>query len=390
MLKKRIVSAALAMSLVYSSTALNASALSPMTIDLPSQGTAHQAVGRIKCGSKFSYRVNPDGKTVSLIEFTDKAIESNTLRIPSKLDGMNVTVMARSLVTVFNTYYKKIKVLDIPKNVKTIEECLEAYFIDENDQFRYYSDLFTIKCCKKTAAETFAAQNNFKYSVKDADKNYVHAVRFSKSVAISSSKVKIKWSKVKNASGYRLYRMENYKWKKVKDLAPDVTSYKDADCGRNGYNYYMIRVFRKSGGKTYWSRKSTIKGVKCFDSTAPKVKNAAANGKDGFDFTASNYARDSLINLYVDVQDPESGEWCRPRTFYNSTPDAEVSGTVSDMSFDIDGKRYSDEFIKGRTYKVRFRYGVSVDDIVIPYENGLLACKDHVYYGKATTKNVTF
>ena len=391
MITKRIISALLAASMALGSTALTASAeKAPIVKKQSSADSSFTAAGKIKFGSKFSYRVNPDGNTVTLIEFTDKAIASETLRIPSKLDGMEVTVMGEDLRSSFYTYYKQIKVLDIPKTVKKIEdECLPWYQTDLNYTPLFYPDHITITCCKKTAAETFAARHNYKYKIKDADKNYVHAVRMVKSVAVSSRMVKFRWSKVKNVDGYRVYRLKNNKWKKIADVAAGTTFYKDYGCDKNGFNYYTVRAFRKSGGKTCWSKKSTIKIIKCMsrDKTPYVSDMKVSDDGRGVGFTVKGSGKE-MVYTYVDVQDPETKQWSKPviSYIYNGNYDF----NIKDFTFNIDGRDYTDEFVEGNTYNIRVRYGVIVGDSAIPYDNGYMICMDHVHYGKPTVRSVTF
>ena len=389
MLTKRIISAALALSVALGSSALTASA--QMTVN--EQGLQHHfgalAPGKVKLGSKFSYRVNPDGKSVSLIQFSDKALSANTLKIPTKLDSMPVTCMAEDLSGSFDHYYKQIKVVDIPKSVTSIERgCMPMYVRDKANRFIYFADIVTIACNKKTAAETFAAENNYKYNVKDATKTYVHAVRLAKGVSVSKSRIKFKWYKVKNVDGYRVYRMVNGKWKKLIDLDAGTNFYKDTACDTQNDNFYMVRAFVKSGSKTYWSKKSTIKIVNCMDTKAPDVKEISCD-KNEYSVTVTiNGDGERGKNYYIQVQDPESGSWSEPIKLNNSA--GEISENFREFSFIYNDKEYTDEFIGGKKYKIRVRRGMSVYDSATLDSNSIYCGMEHLHYGKAYVKTVEF
>lgn len=202
-----------------------------------------------KYNEKFGYITNPDGKTVTLIDFSKKAVSNGKLKIPSKIDGKKVTVLSSQLSAAYAEICKKIKVLYIPKTVKTIDDFfLPYYYYIDGDLFS--TDGLKILCYSGTAAEKFAARHNIRYQLKDKPKNHVMAVRIKNNVSVSAKSIKISWEKMQGATGYRVYRLKNNnKAVKIADVKANTLSYKDTKCSTNKDNYYIIKAFRKSGGK---------------------------------------------------------------------------------------------------------------------------------------------
>ena len=88
--------------------------------------------------------------------------------------------------------------------------------------------------------------------------------------------IKIQWSGVKCADGYRIYRstMKNGIYKKVDEVCGKTTCYIDTDLDYGTNYYYKVRAFRKSGDKICLGCASDILDV----STCPeKVKCVHAN-----------------------------------------------------------------------------------------------------------------
>ena len=76
--------------------------------------------------------------------------------------------------------------------------------------------------------------------------------------SISNDTVICKWNKVKDATGYKLYRREkgSKKWTKIKSTKK--TKFTDKTVV-NGKTYeYFVKVYKKKDGKTAWTTKSTV------------------------------------------------------------------------------------------------------------------------------------
>lgn len=74
--------------------------------------------------------------------------------------------------------------------------------------------------------------------------------------------IQIKWKKVKNASGYRIYRKtSDSKWKTLNTITKNSTvSLTDTNLEPGTKYYYTVKAFKKDGKKTVWSKYDT-KGV---------------------------------------------------------------------------------------------------------------------------------
>ena len=74
-----------------------------------------------------------------------------------------------------------------------------------------------------------------------------------------SGKVILNWKKIKNASGYEIYRYQNKKWVKVKKLGKK-TSFVIKKRSKKTV-YYRVRAFRKEGKNISYGKYS--KKIKC-------------------------------------------------------------------------------------------------------------------------------
>lgn len=380
---------------VLTAVVMAASCALPVSADIhkPVQHQTAAIGGRVKFGSIFSYRVNPDGESVSLIEFTDKAIKEGTLRLPKKLDGKEVTVLSDELGESFCEYYKDIRVVDLSSTITTIEDGAIPDWVDGDAvQPVFTADFFSMNCYRNSAGEKYAVEKGYKYKIKDAAKNDVPTVRFLKSCAIGKSAVKIKWSKVSKVTGYRLYRYYNNKWNKVADLKPDTTSYRDAKCEKYGENLYTIRAFRKSGKKTYWSKKCTVKYIGCMPSSAPAISKAqgiivkGAENSNRIDIAVKNNGYKSC-ELMIEVQDPDTGLWSAPVL----TPQAEKGATTYSLDgYDIsaDGHCFRDHFDAGSTYNIRVKFCRMIGDSSYWRNGDLYTSMFHYVYSKPVTRTV--
>ncbi|MCB6992374.1 hypothetical protein LI177_02590 [bacterium 210820-DFI.6.37] len=86
-----------------------------------------------------------------------------------------------------------------------------------------------------------------------------------KATAVKKTSIKLKWSKIKKASGYQIYRStsKNGKYKKIKTIKRGKTvSYIDKNRKRNVAYWYKVRAYKKTSGKTKFSLFSaSIAGV---------------------------------------------------------------------------------------------------------------------------------
>ena len=74
-----------------------------------------------------------------------------------------------------------------------------------------------------------------------------------------------RWSKVKGANGYEIYRSnrKDGKYQKVKTISKGgTTSYKDGKLKKSTTYYYKIRVYRKVDRKKVYGSYSSVVSVK--------------------------------------------------------------------------------------------------------------------------------
>ena len=76
------------------------------------------------------------------------------------------------------------------------------------------------------------------------------------SAELSGTNIVVKWKKVKNAEGYRVYRKTaGGKWSKIKTITKNSTvSYTDKKCKNGTVYYYTVRAYIKSGGESIISK----------------------------------------------------------------------------------------------------------------------------------------
>ncbi len=386
----------LAVTMALSSTAVAASADVTAPEQAAGSGIEIDKTGAVY-NSKFGYIVNDDGKTITIIEFTNKAISGNTLVIPSKIGNKKVTGLA-NLQPSFIDNYGKVKTIDIPKTVKEINK----WFIPAD--WNWYVDgkqvkapNITIKCSKKSAAEEFAALRNMKYTLKDASKNYVKAVRIKKTVGVGKTWAKFKWEKSSNATGYRVFKFDT-ETKKLKKLADvKVPEFKYTKCDPSSYNYFVVRAFRKSGGKTYWSLNSTMKTIRCGSLAKPKVDKAYSS-KFEYDGGSVEYRLNFEFRnmgeerLSIEVLDPYSKIWSEPETYFLSDygyEDGLAKIDISSYGVNKYGRCYWESIDKGQTYKVRIKRAAYIgDSAAYPDDYGIEPFSYHEQYGKAVTKTI--
>lgn len=99
------------------------------------------------------------------------------------------------------------------------------------------------------------------------------------SAELSGTNIVVKWKKVKNAEGYRVYRKTaGGKWSKIKTITKNSTvSYTDKKCKNGTVYYYTVRAYIKSGGETILSNYDS-KGLPCVVLTTPKLYSAEITG----------------------------------------------------------------------------------------------------------------
>ena len=97
------------------------------------------------------------------------------------------------------------------------------------------------------------------------------------SITNSGYKVTLKWEKVSNANGYRIYKYDSTtkSYKKIKTITSASTlKYTDKTTNGGDTAKYVIKAYRKNGSFTGWTAKSSAKSIKTSPST-PTMKSAS-------------------------------------------------------------------------------------------------------------------
>lgn len=112
-----------------------------------------------------------------------------------------------------------------------------------------------------TATITIKGKGNYTGTKTITFKIVPKTVTKHKISSTTSSSIKLSWSKVSNADGYRIYRStsKNGTYTKIKDITKNSTlNYTNSNLYSNKKYYYKIKSFKTSKGKKYYSYYSDI------------------------------------------------------------------------------------------------------------------------------------
>ena len=98
----------------------------------------------------------------------------------------------------------------------------------------------TYKCQKCSAVKKVAIPS---YNKQNLNKVSLGALKVS---SVSSSKIKLKWSTVKDADGYLIYRKNGDSWKLVKAVSAKYTSYTVSGLKSNSAYTFLVRAYAGS------------------------------------------------------------------------------------------------------------------------------------------------
>lgn len=134
-----------------------------------------------------------------------------------------------------------------------------------------------------------------------------------KKYTVSTKSATISWKKLTEATGYRIYRYDtvNKKWLKLKTTKK--TSYQDKTLKPGNVYKYCVKAYKKSNGKTYWSKKSATKTI----STKPnKVTIKVSNITDS---TAKLTWNKVNCDGYVIMKQGDDGTYNKVKTIKGKT-----------------------------------------------------------------------
>lgn len=132
-----------------------------------------------------------------------------------------------------------------------------------------------------TATATIKCKGNYTGTKKITFKIVPKTVTNTKISNTTSSSIKLSWSKVSNADGYRIYRStsKNGTYTKIKDITKNSTlSYTDSSLSSNKKYYYKIKSFKTSKKEKYYGYYSNIANGETNLST-PSVKLSTPKSK---------------------------------------------------------------------------------------------------------------
>lgn len=109
-----------------------------------------------------------------------------------------------------------------------------------------------------------------------------------------SDSMTLKWSKVSNAAGYRVYVKVDGKWKSLK--TGSAVTYTAENLTASTTYTFGVKAYRKSSGKTYWSSLTTVKAK---TKAMPDIKTPTATStKDSVTLKWSKVAGASGYRVY--------------------------------------------------------------------------------------------
>ncbi|MCM1364086.1 MAG: fibronectin type III domain-containing protein [Faecalibacterium sp.] len=89
------------------------------------------------------------------------------------------------------------------------------------------------------------------------------------SASATTNSITIKWGKVKNATGYRVYQKKGNEWKSVKTVDSKTTSLTVKSLKSSTEYQFKVRAYTKKGSATAWGDYSKV--VKCKTKAVTKV-----------------------------------------------------------------------------------------------------------------------
>ncbi len=113
---------------------------------------------------------------------------------------------------------------------------------------------FAVRAYRQSNGETAWGDNVY----INASTNNMSAISTLKAVA-SSSAVKIAWSAVAGASGYRLYQYVGGKWVKVKDVNTATRTYLFSGLKKGTTYYFAVKPYAKSTSGVKWGSTKSVK-----------------------------------------------------------------------------------------------------------------------------------
>lgn len=159
-------------------------------------------------------------------------------------------------------YSPRLKKITIPSSVKNIGWAAVGFMPikAENMKGSEPNPEFVISGYSGTAAEKYATENKIKFNALDkpptptpVPEEKLSIPKLGKVVSAGYDRLKLSWSSVKGADGYRIYVKSGKGWKTLTEVKGNVTSYihKGLTCGSN-YTY-TVRAYKDTQPKKTYS-----------------------------------------------------------------------------------------------------------------------------------------
>ena len=158
----------------------------------------------------------------------------------------------------------------------------------------------------------------------------------------SATAVRIKWSRPKNSSGYRVYRYDSStkKWKTIKTISgSSTTEYRDSGLSPATKYKYKIKAYKRVNGKAVWGSASIVKNTTTKPSAAKFSKSSATKTSVTLNWNpvkCSGYTlyqkKDSKYTKITDIKDMNVSSF----EIKNLQSDTEYSFKIKAYARDLD------------------------------------------------------
>ena len=242
-----------------------------------------------------------DGATTCLIKKRSQSV-SNEMSQPVSSVDMFYTIKNKNestgatTITIQNTGNKilsvtKLKVCDDPNAIQPLS-------VDSVVSALYAVGLKDPEPATPTVTATPTPTQ------KPAQQIKLDTPKLDKVAAVGHNALKVSWSKVKNADGYRVYVKENGKWKTVGDTKSTSYVHKNLKTGKS-YTY-TVKAYKKTADGTVWSsyNKKGITGKTVLK--APKLRRVKRNSAKKATLT---WNKVDGANGYVVYRKTNNGSW---------------------------------------------------------------------------------
>lgn len=239
---------------------------------------------------------------------TDTDVQRPTLTVKSTKDGMKLSWNKVKGATGYRLY---MKVDGKMKKIKDINDVNTLEYLYEKDTKVGTNYIFGIKAFAKGSLGTVYSDI---YTKGATAADFTKAKITSKTAANSS--VTLKWKKVEDASGYRVYVYKNSKWTYYKGIK--TTSYKVTGLDASTKYKFKVRAYFQANGKTTWGTYSdevtvTTKAKTVKATRIAKLKKNFTDGdwsvkiknmvdRDGYKFDYTLAVKGNKINISYDYK----------------------------------------------------------------------------------------